>query len=201
MIAGFNGAPPAWISYQYDFLRLPLVWGWASWRRAWEGYDPEMKDWKHLRQTDFLDRWAIGNDRLRRHLISYFDAASGLRQPFFNSWDYPLTYHFIKNSLLTIFPKTNLVTNLGMGHPAAVNTTVPRLLPKTQPLPEDLPPPPFVYPNWRVEHYLTKTFWEPPLYYRAYLRIQADLHYGTLWQTFTSKRFWKKAIRIALRKY
>ena len=49
--------------------------------------------------------------------------------------------------------------------------------------------------------YLTSAYWNPPLYYRAYLRIEADLAYGTLWQTFTSRRFWRKAIRIALGKY
>ncbi len=87
-----------------------------------------------------------------------------------------------------------------MGNPAAANTSATRVLPAPQPLPRNLPPPPFIYPNWRAESYMTRVYWDPPLHYRAYLRIQADLHYGTLWQTFISKRFWKKAIRIALGK-
>ncbi len=49
MIGGLNGVPPPYVPYQYDFLRLPLVWGWAGWRRTWEGYDSETKDRKHLR--------------------------------------------------------------------------------------------------------------------------------------------------------
>lgn len=200
MIGGFNGVPPDHTPYHYDFIRLPLVWGWASWRRAWEGYDPEMKDWAQVRQTNFLERWAGSNTRLQRLLKRYFDRAAGLAEPHLNSWDFPLTYHLLKKGLLTIFPRTNLVSNLGMGNPEASNTTATRLLPAPQPLPPNSPPPPFIYPNLRAESYMTKVYWDPPFYYRAYLRIQADLHCGALWPTFASKHFWKKAIRIALGK-
>jgi hypothetical protein len=37
MIGSFNGVPSQYIPYQHDFIRLPFVWGWASWRRTWEG--------------------------------------------------------------------------------------------------------------------------------------------------------------------
>jgi len=201
MISDFNGVPSQYIPYQHDFIRLPLVWGWASWRRTWEGYDPDMKDWAHLRKTDFLARITRGNRRLKTYLQTQFDRSAGLGPTYLDSWDFPLTYHFLKKGLLTGFPHTNLVANLGLGHPAAVNTKASLLLPAPQPLPLELPPPPFIYPNLLAEVYFTRAYWNPPLYYRAYLRIEADLAYGTLWKTFTSRRFWRKAIRIALGKY
>ena len=201
MIGGFNLVPSQYIPYQHDFIRLSLVSGWASWRRTWEGYDPDMKDWAHLRKTDFLARITRGNRRLKTYLQTYFDCSTGLGPTYLDSWDFPLTYHFFKKGLLTVFPHTNLIDNMGFGHPAAVNTRASRLLPEPQPLPPELPPPPFIYPNLLAEAYLTRTYWSPPLHYRAYLRIQADLAYGTLWQTFTSRRFWRKAIRIALGKH
>lgn len=200
MISGFNGISSQYIPYQHDFIRLPLVWGWASWRRTWEGYDPDMKDWAHLRKTDFLARITRGNRRLKTYLQNLFDRSAGLGPTYLDSWDFPLTYHFLKKGLLTAFPHTNLVANLGLGHAAAVNTGASRLLPAPQPLPLELPPPPFIYPNLLAEAYLTRAYWNPPLYYRAYLRIKADLAYGALWKTFTSRRFWRKAIRIALGK-
>ena len=201
MISGFNGISSQYISYQHDFIRLPLVWGWASWRRTWEGYDPDMKDWAHLRKTDFLARITRGNRRLKTYLQNLFDRSAGLGPTYLDVWDFPLTYHFLKKGLLTAFPHTNLVGNLGLGHAAAVNTGASRLLPAPRPFPLELPPPPFIYPNLLAEAYLTSAYWNPPFYYRAYLRIKADLAYGTLWQTFTSRRFWQKAIRIALGKY
>jgi len=200
MISGFNGISSQYISYQHDFIRLPLVWGWASWRRTWEGYDPDMKDWAHLRKTDFLARVTRDNRRLKTYLQNLFDRSAGLGPTYLDSWDFPLTYHFLKKGLLTAFPHTNLVGNLGLGHAAAVNTGASRLLPAPQPLPPELPPPPFIYPNLLAEAYLTRAYWSPPLYYRAYLRIKADIAYGALWKTFTSRRFWQKAIRIALGK-
>ncbi len=35
--------PPAEASYH--FSRYPHVWGWASWRRAWDLYDVDLADW------------------------------------------------------------------------------------------------------------------------------------------------------------
>ena len=29
----------------YFFSRYPHVWGWASWRRAWRHYDPDLREW------------------------------------------------------------------------------------------------------------------------------------------------------------
>ena len=200
MIQGVNVAPSDYTPYQYDFTRLPLVWGWASWRRAWEGFDPDMKDWVHLRQTDLLDRWTGYNVRVRRALKRYLDRVAALEEPHLSLWEFPLIYHFMKKGLVTVYPKTNLVINIGVGHPEALHTTATRVLPAPQPLPRNLPPPPFIYPNLRAEYCMITDHWAPTLFYRAYLRIQADLHYGTLWQTFTSKRFWKKAIRIILGK-
>jgi hypothetical protein len=202
MIGGFNIVPSQYIPYQHDFIRLPLVGGaWASWRRTWEGYDPDMKDWAHLRKTDFLARVTRGNRRLKTYLQTQFDRSAGLGPTYLDSWDFPLAYHFLKKGLLTAFPHTNLIDNMGFGHPAAVNTRASRLLPEPQPLHPELLPPPFIYPNLLAEAYLTKHYWNPPLHYRAYYRIQADLHYGTLWKTFSSQRFWKKALRITLGRY
>ncbi len=201
MIGGWNGVPAAYFPYQYDFLRLPLVWGWASWRRALEGYDPDMKDWHELRQTDFLDRVMGENLRLKKYLYLFFDRSAGVGGPPADFWDFPLAYHFLKRGLLTVFPRTSLISNLGLGGEGATNTSATRFLPEPQPLPRDLPPPPYIYPNLRAEAYFVKHYWNPPLHYRAYYRIQADLHYGTLWKTFSSPRFWKKALRIALGRY
>ncbi len=201
MISGFNGFPYQYTPYQHDFIRMPLVWGWASWRRTWAEYDPNMKDWAHLPNTDFLARVTRDNHRLKTHLQTWFDRSSHIGPTYFDSWDYPLAYHFLKKGLLTAFPHTNLVANLGFGYSAAVNTSASLLLPEPQPLPPNLPPPPFTYPNLRAEASFTKAYWNPPLSYRAYLRIKTDLAHSTLWKTFTSKRFWRKAIQIALGKY
>jgi len=121
-----------------------------------------MKDWAHLRKTDFLARITRGNRRLKTYLQNLFDRSAGLGPTYLDAWDFPLTYHLLKKGLLTAFPHTNLVANLGLGHPAAVNTKASRLLPEPQPLPPELPPPPFIYPNLLAEVYSTRAYWNPP---------------------------------------
>src|SRR5262249_5875156 len=38
----------------YFFSRYPLIWGWATWRRAWRLYDEAMSRWPAVRTTSWL---------------------------------------------------------------------------------------------------------------------------------------------------
>ena len=40
--------------YSYYFSRYNHCWSWASWRRAWQYYDVEMKIWPKIRDSSFL---------------------------------------------------------------------------------------------------------------------------------------------------
>jgi hypothetical protein len=40
--------------YSYYFSRCPHIWGWATWRRAWNHFDLKMKSWPALRNTSWL---------------------------------------------------------------------------------------------------------------------------------------------------
>lgn len=52
MISGTNlGFNPKPMPYSYYFSYFCYIWGWASWRRAWQHYDLEMKAWPELRKT------------------------------------------------------------------------------------------------------------------------------------------------------
>jgi len=35
----------------YFVSNVPLIWGWASWRRAWQHYDVAMTDWSAWKKT------------------------------------------------------------------------------------------------------------------------------------------------------
>ncbi|HWW75305.1 MAG TPA: hypothetical protein VNZ44_07915, partial [Pyrinomonadaceae bacterium] len=69
--------------YSYRFSRYALVWGWASWRRAWRNYDAGLNLWPGLRGTDWLldvhgDRaaaayWARVLDDVRAGRIDTWD--------------------------------------------------------------------------------------------------------------------------------
>jgi len=97
------------ISHSYYFSKYFHGWGWATWKRVWEGFDITLKDWQIDREEnwhgDFLDDpreydfWKSTLDRM-------YSGAD-------DAWDYQLTYYLWKNKMLNIIPSVNLVTNIG----------------------------------------------------------------------------------------
>lgn len=103
-------------TYSYYFSKIVHVWGWATWRRAWQQYDVDNKLWPEIREGGWLqDIW-----RDRRHAAMWtqnFDQiAAGL-----DSWDHQFTFAMYVNNALCILPNQNLVTNIGFG-PDATHT-------------------------------------------------------------------------------
>ena len=41
--------------YSYYFSRIAHIWGWATWRRAWEKYDVDMKAWPEVRSARLIE--------------------------------------------------------------------------------------------------------------------------------------------------
>jgi hypothetical protein len=96
----------------YRFSKYPFIWGWASWRRAWQKYDLEMKCWQSpVVQKQVLDCFTETAEE-RAYWNNIFDAQSK-RQ--INTWDYSWTFASWLNQGLSIVPRKNLVTNIGFG--------------------------------------------------------------------------------------
>ena len=95
----------------YDFSHYMVTGAWASWARAWKGFD--------------LDLLTLEAKKFRRHckklLYStveadwwYFKVLEIQRDREKKSyWDFQMQIHLFKNSGLTIHPKVNLVSNIG----------------------------------------------------------------------------------------
>lgn len=92
-------------------VMLPLTtsWGWGTWQRAWEQFDPACTGWQDL-----------ATDRGMRHRFSVhgaYDYASMLERQMrgkADSWAVRWYYSVFKQSGLTVFPPTTLVSNRGM---------------------------------------------------------------------------------------
>ncbi len=85
----------------YYFSTYPHIWGWATWRRAWNHYEfnlPNPKD--------------IPVDKFRYHLLPI----RGIKQAYegkVNTWDYQWTYALYKMKGMAVIPQVNLVENIG----------------------------------------------------------------------------------------
>lgn len=109
-IAGHNfqfGRPVGTGSYY--FSQLCHIWGWASWRRVWASYDPDMRDLPEFSSQGAFDRVFRSQD-MRTYYSFVFDQVYRGR---INTWDHQLAYTILKNNGLCIIPNVNLVENIG----------------------------------------------------------------------------------------
>ena len=95
--------------YSYYYSYNHHIWGWATWKRAWNLYDSEMKSWNDFKEQDLLLN-LFGNQREAR---IWFDILnSSYINPQF-TWDHQWVYTCLRNSAYCIIPQVNLVKNIG----------------------------------------------------------------------------------------
>ncbi len=105
------------IKESYYFTVFNHIWGWATWKRAWQFYDDEMKDWNEMKETDFLFNVLQDEDSAKYFRTIFQEVYEGK----INSWGYRWLYSMWKRGGLSIAPQKNLVTNIGFGS-GATNT-------------------------------------------------------------------------------
>lgn len=121
----------------YYFSRYAHIWGWATWRRAWQCYDVEMSLWPEVRGGQWLFDMlgsirgkvqegqyyfdARGSMKTIEYWYNIFDYTYGGR---INTWDYQLIFASWLQHSLHILPNVNLVSNIGFGADATHTTTI-----------------------------------------------------------------------------
>ncbi|MDQ3001280.1 MAG: glycosyltransferase family 2 protein [Fibrobacterota bacterium] len=144
-IAGTNFVPEETSpTYSYHFSRFANIWGWASWRRVWQGfYDVEMASWPTTKEA-FL-RSIDGDVRYRLYWEYILDRTFTGK---IDTWDYQFFYACMAQHGLNAIPSVNLVTNIGFQGDATHTTTVNRFaeMPRSH-LDPDLRHPPFALPD------------------------------------------------------
>ena len=103
----------------YYFSKYPRIWGWASWRRAWQYYDINMQLWPLIRDGKWLLDICSGNVKAAQFFHNIFETA--FRQKI-DTWDYQWLFaHFLHRGM-TIIPNNNLISNIGCGVDATHTT-------------------------------------------------------------------------------
>lgn len=94
----------------YFFSNYTIVWGWASWRRAWQLYEINMKDWQYFYENKYIN-YIYNNKKFIKFAISMLKNTYEKR---INTWDIQWYFSTLINNGLSIIPKYNLVTNIGI---------------------------------------------------------------------------------------
>lgn len=95
----------------YYFSHYTHVWGWASWRRAWQNYDVDMKLWQSVKAGNWLA------DILKdKESISYWENIfQSAYEGKIDTWDYQWLFACWLQNAFSILPNVNLVSNIGFG--------------------------------------------------------------------------------------
>jgi len=121
LIAGYNPLEesfPFKFSYYYSLPTSHSIWGWATWRRAWQQYDEHMRGWPEVKAAGLL-RLLFPDEKIVAYWSAVFDKMYQGSGP--DTWDYQWVYSCWTRNLLSIVPRLNLIQNIGLG-PEATHT-------------------------------------------------------------------------------
>ena len=106
-------------SDSYYFTQLPHIWGWATWRRAWNKFDLHLTDWPARRKSGWL-KTLLPLKEAQAKWQQDFDAGlpGNPKAHLFNAWGFRWVFAIWNNNGLSIAPNANLVTNIGFGEEA-----------------------------------------------------------------------------------
>jgi hypothetical protein len=111
VISGFN-KKNIWnpTKYDYFFSNLGGIWGWASWKRAWVHYDPEMKLLDKCIKDRYLN-YLFGNRSGIIRANNFINAPT-------SSWAFPWGFARNINNGLACVPAKSLIKNIGFSQSA-----------------------------------------------------------------------------------
>lgn len=114
-ISGFN-FPLKEIADPTECFFIPLIssWGWATWDRAWQQFDPLANGYEKLKTSALL--------RHKFDLNSSYPYSAMLiaqmEKKNIDSWAIRWLWTLFKNNKLSLFPAASFVTNIGYGEDA-----------------------------------------------------------------------------------
>jgi hypothetical protein len=119
-INGDNSVNQNRVADSYYFSRYVHIWGWASWRRAWQHYDYQMKTWPMFKQSGCF-KTVCEDPYERAYWENIFDQMNNDPQVI-DTWDYQWLYACWSQGGLAIAPNQNLISNIGFNRLDAAHT-------------------------------------------------------------------------------
>ncbi len=135
----------------YFVSHVPLIWGWATWARAWKQYDVRMSSWPQWSKSE-----KIANTFHRDSLVTSYwrDALDRVYQNGMDTWDYQWLFACWQAGMYSIIPSQNLTDNLGYGV-EATHTSMHKPDCLVESVPQDLNwpliHPQYLTPDWRID--------------------------------------------------
>ena len=96
----------------YYFSKYTCVWGWATWKRAWQKYDNLLKSYPSFKNTNVIDSLFKNSIKEKKYWMKYFTGLySGVYNDSATKWQYAIW----SNKGFCISPNVNMISNIGHG--------------------------------------------------------------------------------------
>lgn len=142
--------------FSYYFSNLPCVWGWATWKRAWEKFSYDVSDYLDFIEGNHAEK-IFPNKQLRENRRKILQRVH-LNE--IDTWDYRWSYSIWKQRGISIVPSNNLVLNVGF-NVTATHTKGENPFAKIPvvPLPGIIRHPKVIRVNKKADEYCLKTYY------------------------------------------
>ena len=121
-VSGFN-FPLKEFQENNDSFFIPLVssWGWATWKHAWEKFDPLAKGYERLKTDKILrHRFDLGSSYPYSEML-----IAQMEEKTIDSWAIRWLWSQFTHNKLTLFPSKSYVSNIGYGDDATHTRSKP----------------------------------------------------------------------------
>ena len=152
----------------YYFCRYGNIWGWATWRRAWQKFDHGMSEWPRWRDSGDFQRHFPDRNVRRFWRRTWNEAAANSH----DIWDYHWTFCYIRHGMVGILPRVALIENIGFVSEATHTRTGNSGSPKPEPMIFPLRHPKAIEPDLEAEDRAARRFFTiRPLWQRIVARF------------------------------
>ena len=134
----------------YYFGKIPLIWGWATWKDRWKENDVNMSKWPEVKNNHILDE--IFNDPIQKEYWGgIFDNFYKKGIP--DTWDYQWVFTCLINNGLIIIPNNNLINNIGFNIDATHTTWKKTSISQVRSIGEEIIHPEYMLCDSEAERY------------------------------------------------
>nr|WKN40032.1 nucleotide-diphospho-sugar transferase [Tunicatimonas sp. TK19036] len=160
----------------YYYSRVINVWGWATWKRAWQHFDYDMKIFPKFVEYNTINHLYASKTIQKEYLRTFQNAYDNT----WKCWDRRWMLAVYANNGVSVVPNYNLVANIGYGEGASaeyyeddISINMP-----TAELNEIVHPSFFIIDREADEHYHLKIFTHPPLPKRIKRKLKKIVEHG-----------------------
>ncbi len=153
-----------WGSASYYFSKYNHIWGWASWRRAWDHNSLETTQYEDFIKSNQIN-YMFKDKNERRFWLDHFNNVY-LKKV--DTWDAQWTLSFWMQNGLCVLPALNLVTNIGFNMDALHTKDSEHILSnlETEEFSTKLIHPDYFINNFEADTYAFNKIFKPSLIHR-----------------------------------